>query len=252
MAQLPLSADRFELLGRVDRRIVASGRAALRLDATTLALDGDFKVDEGLIDFTRSDAPTLGDDVEVVRRPVAPRAARGARRTRGAAAPIARSRRRRARSRSTCASTWASKLRVRGRGLDAGLRGELHLTSPSGRLAVNGTLRAVDGTYQAYGQKLDIDRGVLSLHRRRSRTRASTSRRPGPNLDVRVGVLVTGTALTPRIRLFSEPEHVGPRQAELARPRPRQRERRRRRHRAAAAAPRWRCSRAKARARPTG
>ena len=65
--------------------------------------------------------------------------------------------------RSTFASAWASKLRVRGRGLDAGLRGELRLTSPSGRLAVNGTLRAVDGTYQAYGQKLDIDRGVLSF-----------------------------------------------------------------------------------------
>ncbi len=110
VAHLTLSADKFELLGRVDRKIVASGRAALRLDATTVALDGAFKVDEGLIDFTRSDAPTLGDDVEVVRRPVAAATPAAA----GASAPAAsrrrrsaRSRRRRARSRSTCASAWA-------------------------------------------------------------------------------------------------------------------------------------------------
>ena len=28
-------------------------------------------------------------------------------------------------------------------------------------LTVNGTVRAVDGTYAAYGQKLEIDRGVI-------------------------------------------------------------------------------------------
>jgi translocation and assembly module TamB len=59
-----LTADRFEMLGRVDRRIVASGNAALRLDAKTLALEGRFGVDEGLVDFSRSDAPASGDDVE--------------------------------------------------------------------------------------------------------------------------------------------------------------------------------------------
>jgi translocation and assembly module TamB len=97
------------------------------------------------------------------------------------------------------------KLHVRGRGLDAGLRGELRLTSPGGRLAVNGTLRVVDGTYQAYGQKLVIDRGVLTFAGpvENPRLDIEASR---PNLDVRVGVAVTGTALNPRIRLFSEPE----------------------------------------------
>jgi len=98
-----------------------------------------------------------------------------------------------------------SKLRVRGRGLDAGLRGELRLTSPSGRLAVNGTLRAVDGTYQAYGQKLVIERAVLAFAGPVENPRLDIEA-TRPNLDVRVGVAVTGTALNPRIRLFSEPE----------------------------------------------
>jgi translocation and assembly module TamB len=97
------------------------------------------------------------------------------------------------------------KLRVRGRGLDAGLRGELRLTTPGGRLAVNGTLRTVEGTYQAYGQKLDIDRGILAFAGPVENPRLDIEA-TRPNLDVRVGVTVTGTALNPRIRLFSEPE----------------------------------------------
>ena len=135
-AQLRLALDRFELLTRVDRRIVASGNAALRLDATTLGVDGDLKVDEGLVDFTRSDAPTLGSDVEVVRRPGEP-APPAALAQAQAPPPVVGTPKRAVRL--DLHVDMGSKLRVRGRGLDAGLRGELHLTSPSGRLAVNGT-----------------------------------------------------------------------------------------------------------------
>ena len=209
-AQLRLAIDRFEVLGRVDRRIVASGSAALRLDARTLGLDGAFKIDEGLVDFTRSDAPTLGDDVEVVRRPrataPASAASRGAAQVRvgdDSAAPAAATPRRDIRL--DLRVGMGEKLRVRGRGLDAGLRGELRLTSPNGRLAVAGTLSTVEGTYQAYGQKLDIDRGVLTFVGPVENPRLDIEA-TRPNLDVRVGVTVSGTALNPRIRLFSEPE----------------------------------------------
>ena len=201
-AQVRLVLDRFELLTRVDRRVVASGTAALRLDATTLGVDGNLKVDEGLVDFTRSDAPTLGSDVEVVRRPGEP--APPASLAQAQAPPPVVGTPKRA-VRVDLHVDMGTKLRVRGRGLDAGLRGELHLTSPSGRLAVNGTLRAVDGTYQAYGQKLDIERAVLSFVGLVENPRLDIEA-TRPNLDVRVGVAVTGTALNPRIRLFSEPE----------------------------------------------
>jgi translocation and assembly module TamB len=97
------------------------------------------------------------------------------------------------------------KLRIRGRGLDAGLRGDLRLTTPNGRLAVDGSLRTVDGTYQAYGQKLAIDRGVLTFTGPVENPRLDIEA-TRPDVDVRVGVLVTGTALAPRIRLFSEPD----------------------------------------------
>ena len=202
-AQVKLTADKFQLLGRVDRRIVASGQAQLRLDKETLALDGDFNVDEGLIDFTRSDAPTLASDVEVVRAKgvASPAAAASA-----AASPV---------NGPTSASgrnvalnlnvTLGERLRVRGRGLDTGLRGDMKITSPGGRMTVNGSVRTAEGTYAAYGQKLTIDRGVISFNGPVDNPRLDIEA-TRPNIDIRVGVIVSGTAANPRIRLFSEPE----------------------------------------------
>jgi translocation and assembly module TamB len=194
-AHLELSADEFELLGRVDRRLVTSGKAALRLDAKSLDLDGELRVDEGLIDFTRSDAPTLGDDVEVVRRPAAAVTTAAVAAQPGVARQV----------KLDLRVAMGDKLRIRGRGLDAGLRGDVRMTSASGLFAVNGTLRAVDGTYQAYGQKLGIDRGVLTFIGPVESPRLDIEA-TRPNLDVRVGVVVSGTAQNPRIRLFSEPD----------------------------------------------
>jgi translocation and assembly module TamB len=195
-AALQLTADKFQLLGRVDRRLVVSGQGRLQLDAKALALDGQFGVDEGLIDFTHSDAPKLADDVEVVRPGGA--AAPGAAASAPAAAP----------AREVALDlrvTLGDKLRLRGRGLDTGLSGELHITSPGGRMAVNGSVRAVDGTYAAYGQKLVIDKGLITFNGPVDNPRLDIEA-TRPNIDVRVGVAVTGNATNPRVRLFSEPE----------------------------------------------
>ncbi len=203
-ALLKLSADKFQLLGRVDRRIVTSGQAQLQLDRKTLELTGTFNVDEGAIDFTRSEAPTLSSDVEVVRaRGVAsPAAAASAAATPTAPTATAPT------SRDVALDlrvNLGEKLRVRGRGLDTGLRGELRITSPNGRLTVNGTVQAADGTYAAYGQKLAIDRGLIIFNGPVDNPRLDIEA-TRPNIDVRVGVAVTGNAVAPRIRLFSEPE----------------------------------------------
>src|SRR6185436_3747961 len=140
-----------------------------------------------------------GDDVEVVRRPRANPSAEEPVPPPATVAPAAR------RVALDLRVDMGERLRVRGHGLDTGLRGDLHLTSPGGRLTVDGTLRAVGGTYQAYGQKLVIDRGVLAFAGPVENPRLDIEA-TRPNLDVRVGVLVAGTALNPRVRLFSEPE----------------------------------------------
>jgi translocation and assembly module TamB len=213
-ASLKLSATRFQVLGRVDRRIVASGEAHLRLDRDVAALDGAFTVDEGLVDFSRSDAPSLSDDVQVIRRkpgatppvdsapsgPATQRTAADGATAPAGAAPLS--------SRGVALDLHVGlgeHLRIRGRGLDSGLRGELRITSPARRRAGNGTVYTADGTYAAYGQKLAIDRGQLTFTGAVENPRLDIEA-TRPNLDIRVGVVVTGTALNPRVRLFSEPD----------------------------------------------
>lgn len=196
-AELRLRLDRFQLLGRVDRRVVVSGDARLRFSGDELALDGALGIDEGLIDFSRSDAPTLSEDV-TIKRPGAPEPAAVAA---GEEAPA------RAPGRPVVLDLrvdMGERLRVRGRGLDTGLRGDLRFSAPQRRLRVDGTLRTVGGTYRAYRQNLVIDRGVLTFVGPVENPQLDIEA-TRPNLDVRVGVAVTGTVLVPRVRLFSDP-----------------------------------------------
>lgn len=195
-AQLQLLAERFVLLGRVDRRVVTSGQATLALDREALKVDGKFTVDEGVIDFSRGGAPGLDDDVTVVNGgraespgPGGPSAAPASNRTTSVALEV----------------DLGERLRIKGRGLDTALRGQLRLSTPGGRLAVYGSVRTERGTYAAYSQKLEIERGVLTFTGPVEDPRLDILA-VRPNLDVVVGVAVTGSALNPRIRLASEPE----------------------------------------------
>ena len=149
-AELGLRLERFQLLGRIDRRIIASGDATLKLGRDTVALAGDFRIDEGLIDFGRSEAPSLSDDVQV-KRGAADQPTLVAATPAEAEAAAARARR----TSLDLRVQLGEQLRIRGQGLDAGLRGELRLTAPQGRLRVDGSVRTVDGTYRAYRQRLE-------------------------------------------------------------------------------------------------
>jgi translocation and assembly module TamB len=199
-ALLDLKAERFQLLGRVDRRIVASGTGQLKLEKSRLDLTGQFKVDEGLIDFSRGNAPTLSNDVRVVRgattRARTPNPAEG----QGPPAPTPP-------PRTTVAMDvkvdLGNNLRLKGRGIDTGLQGELQMTAPKGRLNVNGTVRTAGGTYQAYGQKLEIDKGLVIFSGPVDNPRLDIEA-TRPKLEIRVGVAITGSAAAPRIRLFSD------------------------------------------------
>ncbi|MEO6408752.1 MAG: translocation/assembly module TamB domain-containing protein [Burkholderiaceae bacterium] len=208
-ANLTVSAQNFLLLGRVDRRIVVSGDGNLRLDAQAVAFDGKFGVDEGLVDFSRGDAPKLSDDVTVIRAPGAqsPQAAASAAATAKAApAPIEAAAAPKRDVRLNLRVALGKKLRLRGRGLDTRLEGDLRITAPQGQLAVNGTVNVVDGTYQAYGQRLAIDRGVVAFNGRVDSPRLDIEATRPKTGDVRVGVKVTGQPATLRVRLFSQPE----------------------------------------------
>jgi len=192
-AELRIAADRFRALDRVDRRITVSGSADLALQDKHLRLGGRFEVDEGLIDFSQAETPRNESDVIVVNRPGA--------RTLPKDQPGLF-----AQTEVQLAIDLGEKLRLRGGGLDTLLRGQLRVTTrPSGDLHVAGVVRTVEGTYSAYGQRLAIERGELAF----------TGDVANPQLDViavrpgldtqRVGVVVTGQAVNPRVRLYSAP-----------------------------------------------
>ena len=244
-AKLQLVAERFRLLGRIDRRLVASGNAQLQFDRDTLQLDGKFSVDEGLIDFSETTAPSLDDDVVVVRAASAPGATARARHVR---------RRRRCRRRcATLRSTWRSalgeKLQIRGRGLDASLRGDLRLSTPGGRPALNGSVRAVNGTYVAYAQKLVIERGELTFTGAPENPRLDILALR-PNLDVRVGVAVTGLLAEPARAPVQRTRDARDGQAVVAAARPRPARGSAATTRRWCSARRWHCWPAKSRRRP--
>jgi len=213
VVQLRAVAQKLRLLDRYDRRITISGAADVRLAEQRTAVNGRFTIDEGLIDVTQADAPSLSADVVVVNRaplplppgvpppPVRVRAPPGTAQTVAAAprpSPLGA-------ADVDLRIDLGESLRLRGRGLDTLLRGQLRLTTPGGQLAVNGVVRAEQGTYSAYGQNLAIDRGTLTFRGD-----------PGnpvldilalrADIDTRVGVVVSGSAANPRVRLYSETE----------------------------------------------
>ncbi len=206
-ATLQLVADKFHLLNRADRRIVTSGNATLALDAKSLALNGQLAIDEGLIDISRADAPSLDSDVTVRGgRQAADKAAAKAAEQEEERAVLAERNARTVRDlRVNVQLDLGDKLRLRGRGLDTRLAGRLAISSPNNRLALNGTVRAVDGQYAAYGQKLSIERGEIGFSGDLENPRLDILA-VRPNLDVQVGVQVSGTAQAPRVRLASTPE----------------------------------------------
>ncbi|MCW5634777.1 MAG: translocation/assembly module TamB domain-containing protein [Rubrivivax sp.] len=194
-ARLKLEADQFRVLGRVDRMLTASGQAELALAADTSRLDGRFRIDEGLFDFTRADAPSLDEDVTV----------RGVEAADVAARPDAEAAGRPQRFTMAVDVDLGTKLRAKGRGVDTGLTGAVRITNPGGRLQLRGTIESVEGTYAAYGQKLELEKGSLAF--------SGPPDNPWldiwavrPNLDIRVGLQVSGPLQGLRVRLFSDPE----------------------------------------------
>ena len=193
-AHLQIKADRFRALGRIDRLAIVSGLADLTLSGEQARLEGRIVLDEGRFDASSSDSPSLDGDV-TVHRP-------------GSADQVDPTQAKAGTRRNFVLGLeldLGSKMHVRGRGVDTGLRGSVRLSNPSGRLEVRGNINATDGSYAAYGQKLTLDRGLIAFGGPPDDPRLDILALR-PNIDQRVGVAISGTLQSPRVRLFSEPD----------------------------------------------
>ena len=197
-------ADRLQLFASPDRQLMLSGQAKLANVNEQLRIDGKFVVDKALFDLPKTSAPKLGDDVVVVRN-------NGKAKT-GAAAS---SKDKLAAATEKPAGRFApfmtidvdlgNDFRFRGTGADLLLRGGMTVRSePYAPLRASGSIYVANGTYEAFGTKLNIERGIINFQGPISNPNLNilAMRR---NQDVEAGVEVTGNASQPRIRLVSEP-----------------------------------------------
>jgi translocation and assembly module TamB len=190
---------------RSDRLVTLSGQLAARVTPRGSEVNGRLTVDEALIVLPEEAAPRLGEDVVVRNAPGQIATAEERKRRPSDANPAADGRKERPLNVAVQVSL-GDNFRVRGRGIDTRMAGTLDVAADSLRdPRLTGTVRSVGGRYRAYNQQLEIERGVLRF----------TGPPDNPALDVlavrpraeqRVGVLVTGRAQSPVIRLYSEPD----------------------------------------------
>jgi translocation and assembly module TamB len=103
------------------------------------------------------------------------------------------------------------KVRMQVEGLDGRVEGSVLVTGRTPeKFLGKGTLRIVNGKYNSYGIKLDVTRGNIifdggSVDRASLDIMAIRVFNPGKFDEIKAGVTVTGTALSPLIKLYSDP-----------------------------------------------
>lgn len=193
-------ADKLQLLAKPASQLTLSGNARITNSGGQLAVDGKFVVDNALFNLPETPAPELGDDVVVVR-------------SRGAGSNQAEGRRATAKQPAgpfspmiKLAIDLGNDFRFRGQGADLRMTGLVTIIKqPREEPKAQGTVSVAEGTFEAFGTKLAIDRGILNFQgiMDNPNINIQAMRR---NQEVAAGVNVTGTAKTPRATLVSEPD----------------------------------------------
>ncbi|MBU0588874.1 MAG: translocation/assembly module TamB domain-containing protein [Gammaproteobacteria bacterium] len=186
--QVALKADKLEIFSRPDRLLILSGSGEASWVDKRIQVQSSLKVDQGLMELPKGDAPSASDDVVVLGQEQAAVRQKS---------PYA--------IRFDLDMDLGERFYLKGRGLDAQLGGAVKLVSVEGGLPrSSGSIRIVKGTYAAYGQRLDIERGILNFQ--------GPVDNPGLNIvamrknqEVEAGVAISGTAQAPSVKLVSNP-----------------------------------------------
>ncbi|MBW8458591.1 MAG: translocation/assembly module TamB domain-containing protein [Thiobacillus sp.] len=186
-AGLTLTFDKFAVTNRSDRRVIISGVSQLTFSQQKLRLEGELRADRARLETQQASRPALSSDVVVVGQP--PREKSAARRI-----PL----------QLDLKLNLGDDFLFKGGGLDARLGGQLRVFTANEVLRGEGRIQVVEGRYAAYGQSLDIERGVLSF--------IGPIDNPGIDVlavrktaTVKAGVQVRGTVKRPLVTLYSDP-----------------------------------------------
>ena len=205
---LDAKAQALRVTARPDQRLVVTGNLAARLIDGRLVLRGVLKADQALFVLPQDSAPKLGSDVVVVRpQPVPSKGAQRAGVNPSASPPNAAVQAQSVVPDLNIVLDPGPNFQVQGHGLVTRLSGLLTLQA-EGRGAtprLTGELRTVNGTYRAYGQRLNIEEGTMRFTGAYDNP-ALDIRAVRPNLTQVVGVQIGGTAQLPVVRLYSDPD----------------------------------------------
>jgi translocation and assembly module TamB len=197
------------LLVRTDRQVTVSGALQARLEAGQITVRGDLRTDRGVIILPDETAPSLGSDIVVhsaAKDREAAKAAQAAQQkaAREEASPVAAQT---AKPPDIAVSfDMGSDFAVQGRGITTRLEGKLDIRSAGMGTPprITGEIKTVKGQYRAYGQQLDVETGIARFNGPFDNP-ALDILAIRPNITQRAGVQITGSAQSPRVRLYSEP-----------------------------------------------
>ena len=187
-ARLSIRLDRVGVMQKPDQWATLSGEGEVRVGERVLDVDGKLRIDAGFWSLAEAGRPSLSDDV-VIRQAQSD----------AGKSPVRRA------LRFNLDAALGRGVHFRGAGVESRLAGQIRIRSDDAGLPrASGSIRTVDGRFDAYGQKLGIERGIINFQ--------GTIDNPGlnilavrENLQVEAGVEVTGTAQRPIIRLVSTP-----------------------------------------------
>lgn len=184
--ELDFKLERLSLVKMPTQLLEVSGEGKVLLEGPDAALTGSIRADRGLIEVREWERPRLSEDVVIVGRETP--------------APAAGS----SRLRLALDLDLGDDFRVTGAGLEARLQGAIQVRSEGGVMKAKGVVRVAEGYYTAYGQQLKIERGALLFDGPLSNP-ALDILAMRKNQAVEAGVAITGTALSPRTKLVSNP-----------------------------------------------
>lgn len=185
---LTFEADHLPLLQKPGRWVIASGQGRVGYAGKRLDIAGALRAEAGLLDEPGNTRPTLAEDVIVAVAGREPETVR----TQG--------------NQIEASLDLGDHFYLRASGLEARLTGKLDVRARPGRpLAVTGVIQAQDAVFDAYGQKLEVERGRVNFVGELDDP-ALDIRAMRKGLSVEAGVEVSGTARHPITRLVSTPE----------------------------------------------
>lgn len=206
-------AKALQVLVRADRQVSVSGKVQAQLQQGQFSVRGQLTTDRATIILPDESAPTLGSDV-VVRSAAKDREAQAkaqavAKASQAAAQPATGTTPTTAKPPDIAITLNLGRdFALQGQGITTRLTGELDIRSssvPGAPPRVTGEVRTDQGRYRAWGQVLDVETGLIRFNGPYNNPSLDILALR-PNISVRAGVQVSGSALAPRVRLYSDPE----------------------------------------------